>query len=145
MRETILSITMNINTGSSCKYSRDKIECFRDLSIEMPQTSDSSFSLRTVLSQHFEGEKVELRCEKCEGTHAVISPRIKKLPPILMIHLKRFHFDMCTQKKEKNSIHWIDAPESLDLNSFMEPHDQNARYSLQGILRHHGNAAQGGH
>ena len=27
----------------------------------------------------------------------------------------------------------------------MEPHDQNARYSLQGILRHHGNTAQDGH
>ena len=52
---------------------------------------------------------------------------------------------MHSKKKEKNSIHWIDAPESLDLNSFMEPHDQNARYSLQGILRHHGNTAQDGH
>ena len=145
MRETILSITMNINTGSSCKYSRDKIECFRDLSIEMPQTSDSSFSLRTVLSQHFEGEKVELRCEKCEGTHAVISPRIKKLPPILMIHLKRFHLDMRTGKIDKlNSL--IDAPESLDLNIFMDDQScADASYTLQGILRHHGYTAQGGH
>ena len=142
MLDIYLDSNMNINTGSSCKYSRDKIECFRDLSIEMPQTSDSSFSLRTVLSQHFEGEKVELRCEKCEGTHAVISPRIKKLPPILMIHLKRFHLDMRTGKIDKlNSL--IDAPESLDLNTFMD--DQNARYTLHGILRHHGNTAQGGH
>ena len=132
---------MNINTGSSCKYSRDKIECFRDLSIEI------SHSLCTALSQHFKDEKVELRCEKpkCNGTHAVKSTRIKKLPPILMIHLKRFHFDVRTGKTDKlNSL--IDAPESLDLNTFMDvSHDQNTRYSLHGILRHHGDKAQGGH
>ena len=134
------------HTGTSCNYSRDKIECFRDLSIEIPQTTSSSFSLSTVLSQHFADEKVELRCEKCKGEHAVISPRIKKLPPVLMIHLKRFHLNMQAAKIEKlNAL--IDAPESLNLKTFMDSKDQNHRtgYQLRGILRHHGRTAQGGH
>ena len=135
---------MNINTGSSCKYSRDRIEYFRDLSIEIPQTFNySSFSLRTALSQHFEDEKVELLCKKCGGTHAVKSTRIKKLPPILMIHLKRFHFRNGRIDK-LNTL--IDAPESLDLNIFMDDQScADASYTLQGILRHHGYTAQGGH
>lgn len=134
---------------TSCNYSRDKIECFRDLSIEIPQSQTSTFSLRTILSQHFEDESVELRCEKCKGERAVISPCIKKCPPVLMIHLKRFHLNMYTGNCVKlNTL--IDAPEMLKLNGFVDcaaavDDDKDFSYVLKGIVRHHGRSVQGGH
>lgn len=63
----------------SCGYSRTKEEIYRHLSLDITKQDESSSkaSIAAGLSQFFQPQSLEIRCEKCsEGTHATQTQRI---------------------------------------------------------------------
>ena len=92
-------------------------------------------------------------CKKCKDSkEANIKMTPYKLPPILIIHLKRFK----TQKERRRSSYrdeftknnlFIDYPlQGLDLNKYLQPEcrGKNNVYDLFGVVNHYGNTG-GGH
>ena len=78
---------------------------------------------------------------------------IESLPPVLIIHLKRFQYDSVTRGTQKI---WKKIGYPLDLEIPREvfpPHKRNAiaihgglpKYRLTGVIYHHGKNASGGH
>jgi ubiquitin carboxyl-terminal hydrolase 10 len=78
---------------------------------------------------------------------------IETLPPVLILHLKRFHYDSHTGATQKI---WkkVGYPLELDLPREVFPlHQRNAfatnggppKYRLMGVIYHHGKNASGGH
>lgn len=78
---------------------------------------------------------------------------IETLPPVLILHLKRFQYDSVTQGTQKI---WkkIGYPLELEIpREVFPPHRRNAmtihgglpRYRLIGVIYHHGKNASGGH
>lgn len=70
-----------------------------------------------------------------------------KLPPILIVHLKRFHFTRRgTRRKITSPIRF--PLTNLDLSSFMvgpTPRGQTPMYDLYGVINHHGGGLASGH
>lgn len=78
---------------------------------------------------------------------------LESLPPVLILHLKRFQYDSLTQGTQKI---WKKIGYPLDLEIPREafpPHRRNAlmahgglpKYRLTGVIYHHGKNASGGH
>lgn len=74
---------------------------------------------------------------------------IESLPPVLILHLKRFQYDSVTNGTQKI---WKNIGYPLDLDiprEVLPPHRRNAmtvpKYRLIGVIYHHGKNASGGH
>ncbi|KAL4784583.1 hypothetical protein BJX76DRAFT_356940 [Aspergillus varians] len=78
---------------------------------------------------------------------------IESMPPVLILHLKRFQYDSVTNGTQKI---WKKIGYPLDLEiprEVFQPHKRNImiaqgglpKYRLIGVIYHHGNNASGGH
>ncbi|RMZ85756.1 hypothetical protein DV737_g472, partial [Chaetothyriales sp. CBS 132003] len=78
---------------------------------------------------------------------------IETLPPVLILHLKRFHYDHATKRAEKI---WKKVGYPLDLEipkevfpvalrNRLAAHGGLPRYRLAAVIYHHGKNANGGH
>lgn len=69
--------------------------------------------LDSLMRKQFEPETLELSCEKCKtGKEAVAAYAVKSLPPVIVLHLKRFEVDFNTGKLYKR-CDLVEAPASL--------------------------------
>jgi ubiquitin carboxyl-terminal hydrolase 10 len=93
--------------------------------------------------------------QTARGTRATATKQvfIETLPPILILHLKRFHYDNTTKRAEKI---WKKVGYPLDLELPKEvftptvrtkylTHGGLPKYRLTGVIYHHGKNANGGH
>ncbi|XP_078450041.1 ubiquitin carboxyl-terminal hydrolase 37 isoform X1 [Lampetra fluviatilis] len=72
-----------------------KKEQFNDLSIDLPRKkSDTAWSIQDSLDLFLRAEEVEYACEKCESRNATVTHKFIKLPRVLILHLKRYSFDV---------------------------------------------------
>ncbi len=68
-----------------------------------------------------------------------------KLPPILLIHLKRFEYDYNTDTNVKIND-YCQYYDEIDLEKYMtENHDQETKYKLFSVLVHSGTGTGSGH
>jgi ubiquitin carboxyl-terminal hydrolase 7 len=133
-------------------------EAFLDLSLDV-----STPSVQTSLAQLF-GEPELLSCAEGNGwrpekgadkvdAHKGTLLRSQGLPPILQLHLKRFHFDWMTETTSKINDP-LAFPEVLDLSTICEDtkHDdddddklenENVVYDLQAVVIHAGTYGAG--
>ena len=91
-------------------------------------------------------EKLEgYDCEMCKvRTIANIQPGISKLPDILIMHLKRFHFESGYLDKIEDLVTF--PIKGLDMSRYLtDKPKQNCSYDLFGIVNHHMFQSQGGH
>lgn len=78
------------------------------------------YSLKAMLDKNFEDEKFEgdnsFFCENCgkKSTLAIKRTIPRKYPPVLMITLHRFYFDMSTLKRLK-LVNYVDIPTKITL------------------------------
>mmetsp|Transcript_9995 Transcript_9995/g.11464 ORF Transcript_9995/g.11464 Transcript_9995/m.11464 type:complete len:1049 (-) Transcript_9995:481-3627(-) len=81
-------------TCNTCSYTRSKTEMYRHLSLDMSSSSSNEnhqTSLKQSINAFFQPEKREISCEKCKtGSSATQTMKVKKLPKVLVLHLKRF-------------------------------------------------------
>ncbi|PZC77431.1 hypothetical protein B5X24_HaOG203381 [Helicoverpa armigera] len=87
-------------------------------------------------------------CPNCkEKRDAVKKLDISRLPPVLVIHFKRFYVDpkeyMCNAYRKKQT--YIDFPlEDLDMRQFSLHSPPNHSYNLYAVSNHYG-SMEGGH
>lgn len=132
---------------SSCKGRCKTVACdtFLDLSVPIP-VQNSPVSLENCLSAFTESTSVsEFHCEKCRKTGiSQVQMTLWRLPPILVIHLKRFG------RSGRNKVETVVKypVKQLDLKRF-GPYSQheslsNAKYRLMAVS-HHVGGLMGGH
>ena len=88
-------------------------------------------------------EEVELRFVEGEAMlPSIKTVSIKKLHLTLLLHLKRFQFDLETLSTRKNNSR-LEFPHTLDLRPFMSDEGEPILYDLKGVVVHSGNSAVG--
>jgi ubiquitin C-terminal hydrolase len=93
------------------------------------------------------------KCSTCNIVSTTYTPHVtisldKELPPVLILHLKRFSYDVTAQRTTKNCSN-IDLPEILDISNYMfgcEGIDSDKKcYELLAVCCHLGEFDDSGH
>ncbi|XP_028714922.1 ubiquitin carboxyl-terminal hydrolase 29-like [Peromyscus leucopus] len=62
------------------------------LSVDLHQgTREEPLSIQKSLDFFFTPEKIERNCEKCKSKNSVLKYTLRRLPRVLIVHLKRYH------------------------------------------------------
>ncbi|XP_018408084.1 PREDICTED: ubiquitin carboxyl-terminal hydrolase 37 [Nanorana parkeri] len=90
----------------SCKMCGEiviKREQFNDLSIDLPRRKKllASRSIQDSLDLFFRMEDLEYSCEKCNGKSATVIHKFSRLPKVLILHLKRYSFNVTLSLNNK--------------------------------------------
>ncbi|KIX09053.1 uncharacterized protein Z518_00131 [Rhinocladiella mackenziei CBS 650.93] len=121
------------------------------LDIGSPQVHNIIDALKGLTRpESMQGDFYTPRGQKATATKQVF---IETLPPVLILHLKRFHYDNTTKQAEKI---WKKVGYPLELEIPKEVFPMQARnkyiahgglpkYRLTGVIYHHGKNANGGH
>jgi ubiquitin carboxyl-terminal hydrolase 10 len=121
------------------------------LDIGSPQVNNIIDALKGLTRpESMQGDFQTPRGVKASATKQVF---IETLPPVLILHLKRFHYDSTTKRAEKI---WkrIGYPLELEIPKEVFPlqvrnkfatHGGLPKYRLTGVIYHHGKNANGGH
>uniref|UniRef100_A0A667H135 Ubiquitin carboxyl-terminal hydrolase 37 n=1 Tax=Lynx canadensis TaxID=61383 RepID=A0A667H135_LYNCA len=80
-----------------------KREQFNDLSIDLPRRKKPlpPRSIQDSLDLFFRAEELEYSCEKCGGKCALVRHKFNRLPRILILHLKRYSFNVTLSLNNK--------------------------------------------
>lgn len=134
---------------------------FSTLQLPIPRDRSGKMALRRCLEALFSTETLEgdnaWDCPKCKVKRkAKTQLSLARLPPILLIHLKRFEI---TGRFSDKVDTFVDFPlKALDLTSFMPPsitangsgpsadpriQQPPYRYDLYGVTNHYGNLSSG--
>ncbi|CAH2095564.1 unnamed protein product [Euphydryas editha] len=131
-----------------CRASSPTYDSFSNLSLELPPHS-SRCTLADCLNLYLNGERIPgWNCPNCkEKRDAVKKLDISRLPPVLVIHFKRFYVDpkeyTCNAYRKKQT--YIDFPlEDLDMRQFSLDCPGNPLYNLYAVSNHYG-SMEGGH
>ncbi|XP_051580072.1 ubiquitin carboxyl-terminal hydrolase 8-like [Myxocyprinus asiaticus] len=130
----------------SCQHKSRTFETFMYLTLEM--TSSSKCSLQDCLKLFSKEERLtdsnRFYCRHCK-THrdAIKKMQIWKVPPILLVHLKRFKYDGRWREKLQTLV---DFPlDNLDLSQYViGPKHNLKKYNLYAVSNHYG-GMDGGH
>lgn len=121
------------------------------LDIGSPQVNNVIDALKNLTKpETMHGDFNSSRGAKVNATKQIF---IDSLPPVLILHLKRFHYDSATNRAQKI---WkkVGYPLELDIpKEVLPPHRRNllstqggaGQYRLMGVIYHHGKNASGGH
>ncbi|KIW79615.1 hypothetical protein Z517_06228 [Fonsecaea pedrosoi CBS 271.37] len=121
------------------------------LDIGSPQVNNIIDALKGLTRpESMQGDFYTPRGVRATATKQVF---IETLPPVLILHLKRFHYDNTTKRAEKI---WkkIGYPLELEIPKEVFPlqvrnkytaHGGLPKYRLTGVIYHHGKNANGGH
>ncbi|KAK5096948.1 hypothetical protein LTR24_002389 [Lithohypha guttulata] len=121
------------------------------LDIGSPQVSNIVDALKGLTKpESMQGDFQSMRGMKASATKQVF---IETLPPVLILHLKRFEYNSVTKRAEKI---WKKVGYPLELEipkevfqpatrNKMAAHGGLPRYRLIGVIYHHGKNANGGH
>ncbi|OXB69193.1 hypothetical protein ASZ78_011313 [Callipepla squamata] len=87
----------------TCGETVTKREQFNDLSIDLPRRKKlfPSRSIQDSLDLFFRAEEIEYSCEKCNGKSAVVTHKFNRLPRVLILHLKRYSFNVALSLNHK--------------------------------------------
>nr|XP_032522137.1 ubiquitin carboxyl-terminal hydrolase 8 isoform X1 [Danaus plexippus plexippus] len=131
-----------------CRASSPTYDSFSNLSLELPPAA-ARCTLADCLKLYLNGETIPgWNCPNCkEKRDAVKKLDISRLPPVLVIHFKRFYVDpkeyMCNAYRKKQT--YIDFPlEDLDMRQFSLHCPGNPIYNLYAVSNHYG-TMEGGH
>jgi uncharacterized UBP type Zn finger protein len=162
----------NVKKHKTChsgknRYGRDIIsldDCLEAFTKEelIPEVSTTLKSLSRILQycvlSHFSSQAYCSKCKEFRVQSKIMN--LWRLPPMMIIHLKRFQFNQHTKRKLRDFVHF--PLEGLDLSSVRsqskvngkvpdrsdEQNDQsdniNPLYDLYGVIHHQG-ALGGGH
>lgn len=128
-----------------------------DLSLPIPKeeskslyTRTSSVTLEKCFKEFSKEEWFDIdtgyKCESCKKTSKISKKlSIYRFPPLLVIHLKRFHYSSWRRDKLNTSVKF--PVEDLDLSKYSENDNADTSehtYHLYGIS-HHSGYMSGGH
>uniref|UniRef100_A0A1A9VF11 Ubiquitin carboxyl-terminal hydrolase n=1 Tax=Glossina austeni TaxID=7395 RepID=A0A1A9VF11_GLOAU len=138
---------------AECENESATYECFSNLSLELPE-NDSTCDLRECLDMYFSGERIHgWNCPRCEHRrdalhvttkHAIKKLNIAKLPPVLVIHLKRFYADTDSPSPSyKKKMNYLRFPlQNLDVSPYITVSERKRStptlYRLYAVSNHYG-------
>ena len=126
---------------NNCLHESISLEPFTILSLSLP--SSGGCTLADLLRRCYEDSSVDYMCPECRilGKNTRKS-EIWKVPPMLILHFKRFEYDVSARKKQN----YVSFPlEDLSLAEYAAKEDSIlTRYNLYGVSNHHG-SIDGGH
>ena len=123
----------------NCFYKSTSQEPFKILSLSIPVSGECT--LTNLMEYSRQDCSIRYCCPGCNKNEtSTRKTLINKLPPILIIHLNRFEFDISARKKQN----YIDFPlKHLNLMNHTS-RNENISYNLCAVLNHYGNM-NGGH
>jgi len=129
-----------------CETVTNKDESFLDLSLDVEQNSSVSYCLRNFSSTETLGGADKFFCDKCCSLQeAQKRMRIKKLPKILALHLKRFKYFEEIQRYRKLSYRVVFPLELKLVNTSDDAEDPDRMYHLFAVVIHVGSGPHQGH
>ncbi|PRP77448.1 hypothetical protein PROFUN_14336 [Planoprotostelium fungivorum] len=141
--EGVLTNETKCMTCDSVTY-RD--EAFLDLSVDIEQNTSLSACLRNFSQMETLRGEDKFFCDTCHSKQeAEKSIKIKRLPQILVLHLKRFKYIEQAQKFKKLGYR-VTFPLQLRLeNTMPEAPDADRMYHLKSVVCHIGTGPNHGH
>ncbi|KAL2270936.1 hypothetical protein VTJ83DRAFT_307 [Remersonia thermophila] len=130
----------------TCETASKRDETFLDLSIDLEEHSSVTSCLQSFSAEEMLCEKNKFHCDHCGGLQeAEKRMKLKKLPKILALHLKRFKYTEDYSRLQK-LFHRVVYPYHLRLfNTTDDAEDPDRMYELYAVVVHIGGNAYHGH
>ncbi|PKY07474.1 putative ubiquitin carboxyl-terminal hydrolase creB [Aspergillus campestris IBT 28561] len=130
----------------TCEKVSQRDEIFLDLSVDLEQHSSVTSCLRKFSAEEMLCERNKFHCDNCGGLQeAEKRMKIKRLPRILALHLKRFKYTEDQQRLQK-LFHRVVYPYHLRLfNTTDDAEDPDRLYELYAVVVHIGGGPYHGH
>ena len=130
----------------TCENVSQRDEPFLDLSVDLDQHSSVTSCLRRFSEEEMLCERNKFHCDICGGLQeAEKRMKIKRLPKILALHLKRFKYTEDLQRLQK-LFHKVVYPYQLRLfNTTDDAEDPDRLYELYAVVVHIGGGPYHGH
>ncbi|KUI57226.1 putative ubiquitin carboxyl-terminal hydrolase creB [Cytospora mali] len=130
----------------ACETASQRDETFLDLSIDLEEHSSVTSCLRKFSDEEMLCERNKFHCDQCGGLQeAEKRMKIKKLPKVMALHLKRFKYTEDFTRLQK-LFHRVVYPYHLRMfNTTDEAEDPDRLYELYAVVIHIGGNAYHGH
>ena len=130
----------------TCENISQRDEAFLDLSVDLEEHSSVTACLRKFSEEEMLCERNKFHCDRCGGLQeAEKRMKIKRLPKILALHLKRFKYTEDLQRLQK-LFHRVVYPYHLRLfNTTDDAEDPDRLYELYAVVVHIGGGPYHGH
>ena len=130
----------------TCENTSQRDEAFLDLSVDLSAHTSVTSCLRKFSEEEMLCERNKFHCDNCGGLQeAEKRMKIKRLPRILALHLKRFKYTEDLQRLQK-LFHRVVYPFHLRLfNTTDDAQDPDRLYELYAVVVHIGGGPYHGH
>lgn len=129
-----------------CETVTRRVESFFDLSVDVEQNSSLTSCLRSFSSTELLEKQDKFFCDECCSLQeAERRMRVKKLPRILALHLKRFKYVEQLGRYKKLSYRVVFPLELRLCNTSDDAEDPDRLYSLFAVVVHVGSGPNQGH
>ncbi|KAK7554469.1 hypothetical protein JOL62DRAFT_410783 [Phyllosticta paracitricarpa] len=130
----------------TCENTSQRDEAFLDLSVDLEHNTSVTSCLRKFSEEEMLCERNKFHCDNCSGLQeAEKRMKVKRLPRILALHLKRFKYTEDLQRLQK-LFHRVPYPYHLRLfNTTDDAEDPDRLYELYAVVVHIGGGAYHGH
>jgi len=130
----------------TCENTSQRDEAFLDLSVDLSAHTSVTSCLRKFSEEEMLCERNKFHCDNCGGLQeAEKRMKIKRLPRILALHLKRFKYTEDLQRLQK-LFHRVVYPFHLRLfNTTDDAEDPDRLYELYAVVVHIGGGPYHGH
>nr|UWK20432.1 ubiquitin thiolesterase [Trichoderma turrialbense] len=130
----------------TCETASQRDETFLDLSIDLEEHSSVTSCLRKFSAEEMLCERNKFHCDHCGGLQeAEKRMKVKRLPKVLALHLKRFKYTEDYSRLQK-LFHRVVYPYHLRMfNTTEDAEDPDRMYELYAVIVHIGGNAYHGH
>jgi ubiquitin carboxyl-terminal hydrolase 34 len=137
--------------SKECDHVSENEERYLNVQCDVYGKSTLAESLQSFIEGDVMQGDNQYKCEKCGGrmVDAVRRARLKEIPDNLILHLKRFNYDLTLQRRNKIND-YFEFPFSIDMNPYTLDYDENEpeqqqpdMFELVGVLVHKGQAEHG--
>ncbi|KAK8125864.1 uncharacterized protein PG998_001623 [Apiospora kogelbergensis] len=130
----------------TCETTSQRDETFLDLSIDLEEHSSVTSCLQKFSAEEMLCERNKFHCDHCGGLQeAEKRMKIKRLPKVLALHLKRFKYTEDYSRLQK-LFHRVVYPYELRMfNTTEDAEDPDRLYELYAVIVHIGGNAYHGH
>ena len=130
----------------TCENISQRDEAFLDLSVDLDEHTSVTSCLRKFSEEEMLCERNKFHCDNCgDLQEAEKRMKIKRLPKILALHLKRFKYTEDLQRLQK-LFHRVVYPYHLRLfNTTDDAEDPDRLYELYAVVVHIGGGPYHGH
>ena len=130
-------------TCSKCGHNQsERVEGYTEIPIDLlssdsksggASTTPAKLQAHDLFKHFFRDDRRSFRCDKCgdeEDDNAIYRSSLVKMPQVLVLHLKRFHYDFKNNRLDKNRAA-LSFPAKLELR---ERRDTTSSSSSDGVV-----------